>query len=155
MNNFFSFQSIIGDISIVENSNNIISINFGRIEPSYSTQNKITPILLEAANEVKAFLKGELKVFSIPYKVYGTCFQEKVWSSLTTIPYGETLTYKDIAALISQPKAYRAVGNANNKNPLPIIIPCHRVIGTNKKLTGYAGGLKIKEYLLNLEAKNS
>ena len=152
MNNAISFPTVIGHISIIEENDSIIAVSFSKIQqPCYNLTE--TPLLREAATEISAFLNGKLKAFSIPYKLHGTCFQEKVWSALMTIPYGETCTYKDIAKLINQPKAYRAVGNANNKNNLPLIIPCHRVIGSNNKPVGYNGGLQIKEYLLNLETK--
>lgn len=87
----------------------------------------------------------------MPIETIGTEFQKKVWNELRNIPYGQTKTYKDIALAIKNEKACRAIGNANNKNPLPIIIPCHRVIGSNGKLVGYSGGLDIKEKLLNIE----
>ena len=90
----------------------------------------------------------------MPCVPQGTDFQKRVWEALIQIPYGETRTYKEIAAAAGNPKASRAVGMANNRNPIPIIIPCHRVIGTNGSLTGYAGGLKVKEYLLKLEREN-
>ena len=107
----------------------------------------------EAVSQLKAYFAKELSHFELPLKATGTTFQEKVWQSLTTIPYGETISYKSIAERIQTPKAVRAVGLANGKNPISIIIPCHRVIGANGKLVGYGGGLPRKQWLLTHEAK--
>ncbi len=104
--------------------------------------------------EISEYFKGERKEFSFNFELKGTQFQQKVWEALLEIPYGETCTYKDIAKKIGNEKASRAVGLANNKNPLHIIVPCHRVIGANKKLVGYAGGLLMKEALLKMESEN-
>lgn len=100
---------------------------------------------------LREYFNGALKVFDLPLDVIGTPFQKQVWQALTEIPYGKTVTYKDIAVKINRPKAVRAVGMANNKNKIPIIIPCHRVIGSNGSLVGYGGGLHIKKKLLSLE----
>ena len=99
-------------------------------------------------------LEMKRKIFDIPIKLDGTEFQVKVWKELLKLPYGETCSYLDIAKKIGNPNASRAVGMANNKNKIQIIIPCHRVIGSNKKLIGYAGGIKVKEKLLKLEKDN-
>ena len=112
-----------------------------------------TPVLLEAARQLKAYFAGELKEFSLPLRPEGTPFQKSCWQALTEIPYGETVAYADIAARIGNPKACRAVGLANNRNPISIIIPCHRVVGKNGSLTGYGGGLPVKELLLELERR--
>lgn len=153
MKNAFSFETEIGTLSLCQENNVITKLYFNNNAPLDFTNHK-TALLEEAAYQIQAYLAGTLKVFSFPYQAKGTAFQKKVWSSLLTIPYGETRSYKDIATLINQPTAYRAVGSANNKNQLPLIIPCHRVIGSDQTLVGYAGGLKIKEFLLRLEAKN-
>ncbi|BBN99563.1 methylated-DNA--[protein]-cysteine S-methyltransferase [Sporolactobacillus terrae] len=108
----------------------------------------------DAADQLTAFLSGKRKTFSLKLLMKGTEFQCKVWQALIDIPYGTTRSYKEIARIVNRPKAVRAVGMANNRNPLPIVVPCHRVIGTNGALTGYAGGLGIKEYLLGLETKH-
>lgn len=105
----------------------------------------------EAVRQLEAYFSGKLKSFDLRLAPEGTEFQKSVWRALCKIPYGETRTYKDIAESIGNPKAYRAVGHANNRNPISIIVPCHRVIGSNGKLTGYACGLDIKAFLLNLE----
>ena len=102
-------------------------------------------------NQISEYLGGNRRKFTFPFKLSGTEFQKKVWMELCNIPYGQTRSYKDIAKAIGNPKACRAVGNANNKNPLIIVVPCHRVIGTNGKLTGYGAGLEMKEALLQLE----
>ena len=104
--------------------------------------------------ELEEYFAGRRRVFSVPLSVAGTPFQKKVWRALMDIPYGETRSYGDIAAAVGSRNAGRAVGMANNKNPLPVFIPCHRVIGANKKLTGYAGGLEIKRILLDIEERN-
>ncbi|WP_292376789.1 methylated-DNA--[protein]-cysteine S-methyltransferase [Methanosarcina sp. UBA411] len=107
----------------------------------------------EAARQLEAYFSGELESFDLKLAPEGTDFQKSVWKALCEIPYGETRTYTEIAVSIGKPRAYRAVGLANNRNPIAIIIPCHRVIGTDGKLTGYASGLDIKEFLLKLEEK--
>ncbi len=105
----------------------------------------------EATRQLEAYFSGKLEYFDLKLAPEGTEFQKSVWKALCKIPYGETRTYKDIAASVGKPKAYRAVGLANNRNPIAIIVPCHRVIGSNGKLTGYASGLDIKAFLLKLE----
>ncbi|UJF15363.1 methylated-DNA--[protein]-cysteine S-methyltransferase [Jeotgalibaca sp. MA1X17-3] len=115
---------------------------------------KDTPLLLETARQMEEYFKGERHTFDIPMDTHGTPFQQQVWLELQRIPYGEVRTYKEIAAAIDNPKAVRAVGMANNRNPISIMTPCHRVIGSNGSLVGYAGGLDVKEFLLNLETVN-
>ena len=105
--------------------------------------------------QISEYLEGRRRTFDFPYVLKGTPFQQRVWQALCTIPYGETRTYKDIAIAAGCPKGYRAVGMANHNNPISIIVPCHRVIGSGGKLTGYGGGLPVKEYLLGLERKYS
>jgi methylated-DNA-[protein]-cysteine S-methyltransferase len=109
----------------------------------------------EAVRQFGAYFSGKLKSFDLKLAPEGTEFQKSVWRALCKIPYGETRTYKDIAASIGNPKAYRAVGLANNRNPIAIIVPCHRVLGSNGKLTGYASGLDVKAFLLQLEENES
>ena len=138
MKNAFSFETEIGTLSLCQENNVITKLYFNNNAPLDFTNHK-TALLEEAAYQIQAYLAGTLKVFSFPYQAKGTAFQKKVWSSLLTIPYGETRSYKDIATLINRPTAYRAVGSANNKNHLPLIIPCHRVIGSDQTLVGYAG----------------
>lgn len=107
-----------------------------------------------AVTQLEEYFSGVRKTFDLPLNPAGTDFQKKVWQALTEIPYGETRTYKEIAAAAGNEKASRAVGSANNKNPILIVVPCHRVIGAGGSLVGYAGGLSMKEYLLNLEKEN-
>ena len=110
-----------------------------------------TPLLLEAKRQLEEYFAGLRAAFSLPLAPEGTDFQKAVWRELENIPYGETRTYGQIARALGNPKASRAVGMANHKNPVAIMIPCHRVIGADGSLTGYAGGLDIKETLLRLE----
>lgn len=111
-----------------------------------------TPLMHELKVELKQFFKGEIQRFTVPIEVVGTDFQMRVWEALRTIPYGEVVSYKDIAKLAGSPKAVRAVGQANHANPIPIIIPCHRVIQANGKIGGYNGSdIERKQWLLALE----
>ena len=108
-------------------------------------------VLIEAERQLGAYFSGKRMQFDLPLDFKGTAFQKRVWKALLTIPFGETRSYGDIARQIGKPTAFRAVGAANGKNPISIIAPCHRVIGSTGKLTGFAGGLKAKECLLSLE----
>lgn len=110
-----------------------------------------TPVFAEAKRQLLEYLTGARRVFDLPLAPEGTAFQREVWRALEAIPYGETRTYRDIAAAIGRPKAVRAVGQANHRNPISIFIPCHRVVGADGSLTGYGGGLELKETLLKLE----
>lgn len=111
-------------------------------------------LALAVFQELDEYFQGKRKTFDIPLRTHGTAFQEKVWAALREIPYGETRSYRDIAEAIGHPKAYRAVGMASNANPIFIIVPCHRVIGSDGSLTGYGGGLPMKKALLSLEKKH-
>ena len=150
--NAYYYETKIGKISIIENGRAITHINFQAEIPKEINVIE-TPLLKQAAKELQEYFDGERKIFNVPLEPKGTDFQQKVWNALKEIPYGDTCSYKNIAEKVGNIKASRAVGMANNKNPIPIIIPCHRVIGTNGKLVGYAGGLGIKEKLLKLENK--
>lgn len=110
-----------------------------------------TLLLTRAFEQLERYLAGALREFSLPLRPEGTPFQRRVWQALCAVPYGRTASYKDIAAAVGSPKACRAVGLANNKNPLPIFIPCHRIIGADGRLVGYGGGLDMKRRLLTLE----
>ncbi len=109
-------------------------------------------LLTETRKQLEEYFDGKRKEFNLPILLRGTEFQKKVWQGLCTIPYGETRSYKELAELVGNPKAVRAVGGANNKNPIMIIVPCHRVIGADGSLVGFGGGLEVKKYLLELEA---
>lgn len=111
-------------------------------------------LALAVFRELDEYFQGKRKTFDIPLRTHGTAFQEKVWAALRAIPYGEVRSYKEVAEAIGHPKAYRAVGMANNANPIFIIVPCHRVIGSDGSLTGYGGGLPMKKALLSLEKKH-
>ncbi len=146
----FTYETMIGKITITECDSQLMSIDFG--EPSTTQLNIVeTPFIKEVHKELEEYFKGTRETFQLPLALKGTPFQQKVWQVLMTIPYGKTMTYKQVAEAIGNPKACRAVGMANNRNQIPIIIPCHRVIGSNGKLVGYAGGLHIKEKLLEME----
>ncbi|HPZ04773.1 MAG: methylated-DNA--[protein]-cysteine S-methyltransferase [Bacillota bacterium] len=114
-----------------------------------------TPLIREAAKQLEEYFVGKRKIFDIPLGPEGTPFQRAVWEALLEIPYGETRSYGDIAARIGNPKAARAVGMANNRNPIAVFVPCHRVIGASGKLVGYAGGVDVKKKLLELEKLNA
>lgn len=145
------FKTIIGQFGLMEADNKIIGVLLPGEKFPDGVKTKETPLLLEAARQLEAYLNGELKEFTLPLSYEGTVFMKKVWQSLMDIPYGETRNYMEIAEVIGNGKAARAVGLANNRNPIPIIIPCHRVIGKNGKMVGYRGGLSIKQQLLELE----
>lgn len=152
MKNIFYYQTPIGKIGIAESDNQITDLYFESntiLAEKYNV--KETDILKEANKQLQEYFDGKRKDFCLPLAPSGTEFMKAVWNSLNSIPYGETRSYKEIAQSVNKTKAYRAVGLANNRNPIPIFIPCHRVIGKNKKLVGYGGGLEIKKYLLELE----
>lgn len=139
--------SVIGWLEIVCNENYLLEINFVT-EKKEENKNELVKQTIVQLGE---YFKGIRKTFDIPLQVQGTSFQKQVWNALLTIPYGKTASYKDIAVTIKNDKAVRAVGSANGKNKIPIIIPCHRIINFNGKLGGYAGELWRKEKLLEIE----
>lgn len=153
MKSIFYYDTDIGKISIAENDGFITHVLFGN-EKSNDIPVRETPLIEEAHKQIEEYLKGQRSTFDLPLSPSGTEFQHKVWNALKNIPYGETVSYKDIALAAGNEKASRAVGMANNRNPISIIIPCHRVIGKNGKMVGYGGGIGIKEYLLKLEKDN-
>jgi len=154
MKSIFYYDTDIGKISIAENDGFITHVLFGNEKLNDITVEE-TPLIKEAHKQIEEYLKGQRSLFDLPLAPSGTEFQKRVWNALKNIPYGKTASYKDIAIEAGNEKASRAVGMANNKNPISIIIPCHRVIGKNGKLVGYGGGIEIKEYLLRLEKENS
>jgi methylated-DNA-[protein]-cysteine S-methyltransferase len=151
MKKLFFYDTKIGTIGIAEENGAITNLYFSKTVADVKAILEETVILQEANKQLQEYFAGKRTVFELPLALKGTAFQQKVWQALQEIPFGETRSYGEIAKNIGQPKASRAVGGANNKNPLPIFIPCHRVIGTNGKLVGYAGGLEIKKILLNVE----
>ena len=146
--NTVNVDTPLGRMYISSDGENITGLRFGSCESE-------TPdaVLMKAKAELQEYFAGQRKSFDLPLKPEGTPFQQSVWRALCEIPYGETASYGQIAERIGNKKACRAVGMANNRNPIAIIIPCHRVIGAGGKLTGYAGGLDKKEFLLELEAQ--
>lgn len=150
MNNGFCYDTEIGKIEIVENGVAITNVYFQKSMIKDVSINE-TPLLKKANQQLEEYLSGKRKIFDLPLAPEGTEFQQKVWRALQKIPYGKTCSYKEVAQNIGNAKACRAVGMANNKNPIPIFIPCHRVIGANGNLVGYAGGLSMKEKLLKIE----
>lgn len=146
--NTLNIDTPVGKMYLASDGENITELKFGVCE-----KGSPDAVLLKAKSELEEYFAGERKDFSLPLKPKGTPFQLRVWRALREIPYGETSTYGEIAKRIGNDKACRAVGMANNRNPIAIIVPCHRVIGAGGSLTGYAGGLDKKEFLLNFEAQ--
>lgn len=147
--------SPLGDFVIVSNEDHLIYAGFTKQgEPVYAAdgmRNQKNEVLSLASSELEAYFNGELKVFTVPYTFKSTPFRERVWCELARIPYGETISYTELAGRIKSPKACRAVGQANHFNPISIIVPCHRVIGKDGSLVGYGGGVDKKLWLLNFE----
>jgi methylated-DNA-[protein]-cysteine S-methyltransferase len=151
--NVYCFDTIIGRIGIAETNGSITNLYF---ETDTLPRNNIeckTPLLAEASRQLDRYLAGDLKKFTLPLNPGGTPFMQLVWSLLREIPYGRTATYKEIAIKIGNEKASRAIGMANSRNPIPIFIPCHRIIGASGALTGYRGGVAVKKTLLDMEGK--
>lgn len=151
MRNIFFYPSDIGKIGITARDNVITNLYFPNDQIPHDADVKETEILKEAGQQLYSYLAGKRKDFDLPLAPDGTAFRLRVWESLRGIPYGETRSYGQIAQSIGNKKAARAVGQANHHNPIPIFIPCHRVIGSSGKLVGYSSGLQIKTYLLALE----
>lgn len=149
----FFYKTEIGTIGIEEKDGSICGVHFSGEQLPREVDIYESAILKEAANQLTKYLQGKLKTFSLPLAPAGTAFMQEVWQILHQIPFGETFTYKQIAEKVGRPKAFRAVGQACNRNPIPIFIPCQRVIGSNGKFTGYRGGIDIKKRLLSLESK--
>lgn len=153
MKNYQFYQSPLGTLRIAADEKGITGLAFSDM-PLTDAIAEQTPLLKKAAAQLDEYFAGARRSFDLPLNPAGTEFQKKVWDALVGIGYGETRTYGRIAATTGNPKACRAVGMANNRNPIAIIIPCHRVVGANGSLTGYAGGLDKKEFLLDLERTN-
>lgn len=160
------YESPIGPLTIVCTEDGVKTVGFQKenerlkilpevweegCEPQGKPYQKSDEMLDWTIRELEEYFEGKRKIFTVPCVMEGTEFQKKVWTALTEIPYGETRSYKEIAVQTGNPKACRAVGMANHRNPIAIIVPCHRVVGSNGKLTGYAGGIDAKEKLLELE----
>lgn len=149
-------DSPVGRLQLIANDHALLGVvwqqeNIASLTQLQPVRNPEHEILQATAQQLLEYFQGSRQVFDLPLMVHGTAFQRDVWSALTTIPYGETRSYQDIAQQIGRPKAVRAVGTANGQNPIAIIIPCHRVIGKNGTLVGFGGGLQHKATLLTLE----
>ncbi len=147
-----SINSPLGFLLVKSNGQAITEVSFS--EKDIPEQNECE-VLAACRQQLEDYFSGKRKTFDLPLSPEGTPFQQKVWAELQKIAYGETITYMDLAVRLGDPKCIRAAGTANGRNPIAIIIPCHRVIGAGNKLTGYAGGLWRKKLLLELEMKNN
>jgi len=158
MENVFFYNSLRGmkkgiTVGIASDGNAIVGVFFGRSRAQLPGTIAETPLIKKAAVQIEEYLAGKRTQFSLPLAMHGTAFQMAVWQALQSIPYGETRSYKEIAVMIGKPKAARAVGMANNRNPISIIVPCHRVIGHDGSLVGYGSGIPLKKYFLELEQR--
>lgn len=143
------YRSQIGPLEVVGNSKGILTITF--VEDEFEADRNLPACMTECLRQLDEYFKGKRQKFSVPLLLDGTEFQKTVWRQLQKISFGETASYGDVARAIGSPRAFRAVGNANNKNNIPIIIPCHRVIGSDGKLVGFGSGIWRKEWLLDHE----
>lgn len=144
-------QAPFGNLYLYADDNYLSGITFREVDSLEAKADEKHPILQQAAQQLKEYFSGQRHTFDLPLRFSGTDFQQQVWQHLQTVPYGDTQSYQQVAGAIDNPKAVRAVGNANNKNPIVIVVPCHRVIGANGNMVGYGGGLPIKEWLLKHE----
>lgn len=143
------YKSPLGPLEIIGDPDSILEVNF--VEDMPAGDNELTFCIKECVKQIDEYFKGRRKEFFLNLQPLGTDFQKSVWRRLERIPYGETVTYSEIADAIGRPGAYRAVGSANGRNPIALVIPCHRVIGSDGSLTGYGGGLWRKAWLLRHE----
>ena len=148
MNYYKVIETPIGELTLTATDTHLIAIDWGNTEAEKNPEE-----MKKSKSQLKEYFAGKRKAFDIPIQTQGTKFQEKVWRTLKRIPYGQTWTYKKLATAIGNPQACRAVGAANGQNPLSILIPCHRVIGSNGGLTGFGAGLETKAVLLNYEKR--
>jgi len=154
MNYHTIVTSPLGDILLTADDQGLTGINFqsakGAKKPPCGSVESKAPFM-QATQQLEAYFRGELKDFDLSLSPTGTAFQRSVWKALRQIPYGETISYGELAKRLGKPSASRAVGAANGRNPLPIVVPCHRVVGSDGRLTGYYSGTHLKEFLLKLE----
>jgi methylated-DNA-[protein]-cysteine S-methyltransferase len=160
MNSYKIINSPVGKLTLVANPTHLIAVLWeeekeGRVKLERGEKVKSHPVLDQTEKQLNEYFLGKRNKFDLPLKFMGTEFQNAVWKALQKIPFGKTMSYGEIASKVGSPKASRAVGAANGKNPLSIVVPCHRVIGMNGKLTGFAGGLPAKEVLLNIESSQN
>lgn len=146
----YFYETPVGKLWIAEEDDAITDLSFSRI---HNSEERETRLIRRAAEQIGEYFSGARHTFNLPLHTAGTPFQQSVWNALTAIPFGETCSYKDIAIAVGNEKACRAVGMANNKNPIVIIVPCHRVVGANGSLVGYGGGLDLKHALLDFEKR--
>ena len=152
MKSLYYYETPVGTVGIAGTQEAVTNIFCGKMKPPEAAVQE-TPLLQQAFGQVSEFLNGSRQTLDFPFQAAGTLFQQEVWNALRAIPNGEVRSYMDIARRIHRPEAVRAVGNAIGKNPLLIVIPCHRVIGSDGSLTGFAGGLEVKRFLLELESR--
>lgn len=152
---FYQVPTDLGPFGLVASETALTHLFFAGESPRFDMTLQETPLLREAGLQLNQYLHGERQQFTLPLDPAGSEFFQRAWQALIAIPYGETRSYQQIAVMVGNAKACRAVGLANNRNPLPIFIPCHRVIGANQKLTGYRGGLPLKQTLLELEQRHA
>ena len=159
-----TMESPIGKLKLVASDKGLVAVLWQNDHPARASgsvrldeliEDDRHPILLKAERQLGEYFAGKRKEFAIPLDMRGTAFQKNVWEALLAIPFGETRSYGQLAKQLGNPSATRAVGAANGRNPLPIIVPCHRVIGSSGKLTGFGGGLETKAHLLNLEERGN
>ena len=150
MKQVYFYETKLGKLGIAEENSRITDIVFSNFLENGQIEE--TPLIKRAYSQITEYLSGKRKAFDLPLAPKGTEFQETVWRALMDIPYGETRSYAEIAGAVGNPKACRAVGGANNKNPIAIVIPCHRVVGANGEMVGYGAGIGIKRQLLTLES---
>jgi methylated-DNA-[protein]-cysteine S-methyltransferase len=148
--NSCTIDSPLGPLQLLSDSGQLWAIHFPD-QHNGAADTLDDPVLQRARRQLQQYFAGSRRQFELPLAARGTAFQRQVWRALQHIPYGELRSYRDIALALGRPTASRAVGAANGRNPLPIVVPCHRVIGSNGQLTGYAGGLDLKHFLLDLE----
>lgn len=153
MKHVYYYEYPVGTLGIAQDEKGVTNIFFRQRDALSGAVTEETDLIKRAAAQLDEYFAGTRKAFDIPLSFYGTEFQKKVWHALCTIPYGETRSYKQIAEQAGCPGGARAVGMANNQNPIMIVVPCHRVIGANGKLVGYASGVDVKKFLLDLEKK--
>ena len=148
------YQSPVGMLKISGTEEYITEVSYyDKVKKTDPRKRNLPPLLIKCVEQLIQYFHGELRIFMLPVHQAGTSFQQEVWNELLTIPYAKTISYLDLARMVGDSKATRAVANANGKNNIAIIVPCHRVIGSNKELVGYSGGLWRKKWLLEHEAK--
>lgn len=147
---FYRFDTPLGPMALASEEEAIVRLYLPNT-PTPRLMSRETPLLARGRGQLLEYMAGRRKTFDLPLAPQGTPFQQRVWAALRDIPYGQTRSYREIAQAVDCPKGFRAVGLANNRNPIPIFIPCHRVLGADGSLTGYAGGLELKKALLSIE----